>query len=158
MSNGDWYLRLEFDDWIADMRLTMCEPATRGIWIDLLLQMKREGTGGLLTGTLDQLARLTRSTESQFSAALDELAGTGAATVIDHSATLTALGYPVDKSVDNPVDKLLIEICPLDCPPKCPQKVRLCPANFTVMSRRILREENSRNYERLKKQRQRLSR
>lgn len=68
-------------DWLKDPRLSMCSPATRGIWIDLLCAMHEDGRRGELTGTAEQLARVCRSSPADLSHALDELSNARAADI-----------------------------------------------------------------------------
>jgi hypothetical protein len=68
-------------DWLTDQQLGMCGPATRGIWIDLLCLMQKNGETGRLTGTVPRLARVCRCTINEMVVALTELAETGAADV-----------------------------------------------------------------------------
>jgi hypothetical protein len=60
-------------DWLKDPELSMCSPATRGIWIDLLCGMHELNHGGLLCGTTEELARLCRSTAVELAQAITEL-------------------------------------------------------------------------------------
>lgn len=46
-------------DWLKDPSLRSCSPATRGIWIDLLCAIHEIGDGGAVSGTIEQLARMT---------------------------------------------------------------------------------------------------
>lgn len=77
-------------DWFKDPELSMCSPATRGIWIDILCRMHDSATPGTLAGTIEQLARLTRCNDAEFDAAVRELDATKTArvTVRDKIVTL----------------------------------------------------------------------
>ena len=75
------YLPLYTGDWVKDPALTLCTPATRGIWIDLLCAMHERGRCGELLGTVDQLSRFARCTAAELALALDDLHTTGAAVV-----------------------------------------------------------------------------
>lgn len=68
-------------DWMKDPQVSMCAPATRGIWIDLLCAMHDSGQSGEVTGTVEQLARLCRCTPSEMEAALEDLSVTNCANV-----------------------------------------------------------------------------
>jgi hypothetical protein len=68
-------------DWKKDPAVTACSPATRGIWIDLLCAMHDSDSGGTLSGTREQLARIGRCSPAEVAAALDELSSTGAAEI-----------------------------------------------------------------------------
>lgn len=68
-------------DWMKDPQLSMCCPATRGIWMDLLCAMHESDRSGIVKGTLPQLARLARCSEAEMEAALCELKATNTADV-----------------------------------------------------------------------------
>jgi hypothetical protein len=76
-------------DWLKDPCLTICSPASRGVWIDLLSAMHESGRSGELRGTTDQLARLARCLTSDLVAALTELKTTGAALVTERNKIVT---------------------------------------------------------------------
>lgn len=82
-------LMLFTGDWLKDPSLTVCESATRGVWIDLLCCMHEAGRSGELSGTRDQLARLGRCSTATLVLALDELKATGAADVTDRNGVVT---------------------------------------------------------------------
>lgn len=67
-------------EWKRDPCLSMCSPATRGIWIDWICDMD-DMELATVTGTLAQLARTARASENETLAAINELGSTGAATV-----------------------------------------------------------------------------
>lgn len=75
------YMQLFVDDWLNDIPLSRCSPETRGIWVDVLCQMHREGRTGVMSGEADELARLCRCTPKQLVEAAKELASKGAADV-----------------------------------------------------------------------------
>jgi hypothetical protein len=68
-------------DWLKDPALAKCSAATRGIWIDLICAMHENGRTGNLTGTIAQLARISRTNPKQMKASLDELRETGTALI-----------------------------------------------------------------------------
>lgn len=68
-------------DWMKDPSLSMCAPATRGIWSDLLCVIHELNQGGTASGSAEQLARACRCTVAEFVAAADELAATGTADI-----------------------------------------------------------------------------
>lgn len=68
-------------DWITDPALSLCSPATRGVWIDLLCAMWFAPERGRLKGTPRSLARLARCTAQEMIRAIKELGLHGAATV-----------------------------------------------------------------------------
>ena len=76
-------------DWMKDPKLSMCAPATRGIWMDLLCAMHDEGQSGEVSGTVEQLARLCRCTPAEMQSALDDLSVTFCADVTVCNKTVT---------------------------------------------------------------------
>lgn len=76
-------------DWLSDAELSLCSPATRGIWMDLLCRMHDAGRSGEVRGNLKQLAVLARCLPSEAEAALADLADTGAADVSEKGGVYT---------------------------------------------------------------------
>lgn len=68
-------------DWLKDAAVSVCTPATRGVWIDLLCAMHECNRSGELRGTSEQLARLARCSTVELKAALTELQTSEAAVV-----------------------------------------------------------------------------
>lgn len=64
-----WYT----GDWLKDPHLSMCSPATRGIWMDALCMMHENGESGTITGTIIGLARACRCSPEELESALAEL-------------------------------------------------------------------------------------
>lgn len=60
-------------DWLNDPALSMCQPETRGIWMDLICAMHLSDRSGTITGTHSQLARVARCTEAQLTAAINDI-------------------------------------------------------------------------------------
>lgn len=60
-------------DWLKDPHLSMCSPATRGIWMDALCLMHENGESGSITGTIEGLSRACRCTPDELAFALKEL-------------------------------------------------------------------------------------
>lgn len=75
------YMPFFVGDWKKDPELSLCTPATRGVWIDLLCAMHEAGRVGSLRGTREQLARLSRCVPADLDHALTDLQATGAACV-----------------------------------------------------------------------------
>jgi hypothetical protein len=78
-------------DWLKDPKLSMCLPATRGIWIDAIAAMHENCRSGTLSGTPGQLSRVLRCTESAFMAAIMDLQATGAADVTERNGIVTLI-------------------------------------------------------------------
>lgn len=83
------YMQFFVNDWTTDATLTLCAPATRGVWIDLLCAMHQLGRSGKLTGTPEQLARLGRCTTAQLSQALTDLQTNRAAEITERNGLVT---------------------------------------------------------------------
>jgi hypothetical protein len=75
------YLQLFTGDWLKDPQLSLCKPATRGVWIDLICAMHELDRSGELRGTSEQLARLARCSTVELAHALTDLQTTGAANI-----------------------------------------------------------------------------
>ncbi len=86
-----WYLQFEPGDWMKDPRLSMCSPATRGIWIDAICAMHSSDRSGSLTGTPDQLARVLRCTPSEVLSAIGEIESTKTADVRRSNGLVTLI-------------------------------------------------------------------
>jgi hypothetical protein len=80
-----WYA----GDWFKDRAVAMCSPATRGIWVDLLLSMWTEDRCGQVTGTIAQLAKLARCSEAEMTAAIGDLEDTKTANVTNSHGKVT---------------------------------------------------------------------
>jgi hypothetical protein len=82
------YLDLHAGDWMKDPKVSACLPATRGIWMDAICAMHESGTFAL-TGTVAQLARICRASESEMQSAIDDLCHTGAANISQRNGYVT---------------------------------------------------------------------
>lgn len=60
-------------EWLKTPALSMCEPATRGIWIDLCCAIWDADDEGSITGTVSQLSRVCRCDVQEMRAAIDDL-------------------------------------------------------------------------------------
>jgi hypothetical protein len=69
-------------EFLTDTKLSLCCPATRGIWADALDAMWLSGQSGELTGTAAQLSRQCRCSESEMKDAIIELFETGTADIL----------------------------------------------------------------------------
>ena len=66
----------------------MCQPATRGIWIDVI-SAAHELRSGTLTGTPEQLARICRCTVPDLCLALADLSTTGTADIREREGIIS---------------------------------------------------------------------
>jgi hypothetical protein len=78
-------------DWLKDPAVSLCSPAARGIWMDLICAMHEAGQSGQLRGTNDQLARLARCQPAELAQALTELQASGAAVVTQRNENVTGI-------------------------------------------------------------------
>ena len=76
-------------DWLKDPRLSLCMPATRGVWIDLICAMHELDRSGELCGTSEELARLARCSTVQLESALTDLQNKLAAELHQRNGTWT---------------------------------------------------------------------
>lgn len=74
---------------MKDPALSMCDPATRGVWIDLLCAIHELDHAGQVTGTPEQLSRLCRCSVAQFVDALSEIRLTRSADVSERNGIVT---------------------------------------------------------------------
>ncbi len=72
-------------DWLKDDALTLCAPATRGIWIDLIARMHERDRSGELRGTAEQLARAARCSTVELVSCVTDLSATGTAEVTERN-------------------------------------------------------------------------
>jgi hypothetical protein len=83
------HIPLYTGDWMKDTELSLCTPATRGVWIDLLCAMHERNRSGELRGTSEQLARLARCSTVELDQAFTDLQTTGAAIVDNRNGIWT---------------------------------------------------------------------
>jgi hypothetical protein len=76
-------------DWLKDPALSMCSPATRGIWIDALAAMHENGRAGELSGTPEMLARALRCEIEDVTICHEELTLTKTAEVTVQNGVIT---------------------------------------------------------------------
>lgn len=92
MKGQKWpFIQWFVSDWLADPQVSRCEPATRGIWFDWLLNMHATDRSGQITGTRADLARLGRCTDRQVDEALKDLTNTNAADVTHRNGNVTVI-------------------------------------------------------------------
>jgi hypothetical protein len=94
------YIPLYTGDWLKDPALTICEPSTRGIWMDLICVMHELDRTGELRGTTDKIARLARCSTEQLKSALTELQITGAALVTERNGIVTLTNRRMKREFD----------------------------------------------------------
>lgn len=115
-----WYV----GDWMKDPCVSLCKPATRGIWMDLLCAMHEAGRVGYLRGTTEQLARLARCSPAELSHALTDLKDTKAAEVEQRNGFVAVTCRRMRREAEKREverDKKRKQ----RCPPTCPSNVAL---------------------------------
>ncbi len=83
------YMQFFPGDWRQDACLSMCSPATRGVWIDWICAMHDMGRAGILVGTSQQLATLGRCSLHEIDAVLTELSHTKTAEIEKRNGVVT---------------------------------------------------------------------
>ena len=84
-------LHLYTGDWLTDPALSLCTPATRGVWVDLICYMHRSNQGGKLIATREQLARYARCSSVILDQAISELQTTRTADIYERNGTVTVI-------------------------------------------------------------------
>jgi hypothetical protein len=85
------YIAWFISDWLGDPKVSLCEPATRGILFDWLCNMHALDRSGQVTGTRELLARIGRCTVPQCEAALLDLKQTNAADIQERNGVVTVI-------------------------------------------------------------------
>lgn len=107
MEDRYYWFPFNASDWLSDPLLSMCQPATRGIWIDAIAAMLKQGRSGALVGTPCQLARVTRCTEAAFMDALNDLLTTGTADVTNRNGVVTLINRRMQREAKEREDNRL---------------------------------------------------
>lgn len=85
------YIPLYVGDWMKDPKLSLCSPATRGVWIDLICRLHELDQGGRITANVQQLARLCRCSDVEMHSAITELLTTDSAEVYERNGLFTII-------------------------------------------------------------------
>lgn len=92
MNEKRWpFIQWFVSDWLGDPKVSLCEPATRGILFDWLCNMHALDRTGQLTGSRETLARLGRCSDRQCAAALADLSRTNAAEISERNGLVTVV-------------------------------------------------------------------
>lgn len=91
------WMQFDTGDWLKDPDLSLCTPATRGVWIDLISRMHESGRVGRLSGTIDQLCRLARCVPAELALALTDLQTTGTADVTERNGVVTVTNRRMER-------------------------------------------------------------
>ena len=84
------WMQFYVNDWMTP-NVGMCQPETRGIWIDWLCAMHSLDRCGQITGTREQLAALGRCTVVQVESTLTDLTNTKTADVTFRNDVVTVV-------------------------------------------------------------------
>lgn len=84
----NWYIKFEYRVWQSDPHLSQCSLAARGFWLEILCAMHAQGVYEV-SGTFEQIARLTRCDSSEVAKYALELKNTGTADVTLGNADVT---------------------------------------------------------------------
>lgn len=94
-------------DWLKDPCLGMCQPATRGIWMDLLAVMHESDRSGVIAGTREQIARLCRCSAVELGLALSELSTSKTADVTERNSHVTVINRRMQREYKDRIDTRL---------------------------------------------------
>lgn len=86
-------------DWKKDPALSMCAPATRGIWMDMLCAIHDLRSTGVLTGTVEQLSRLCRCQSGEMADAIADLQATKTAEISERSGVYSIVSRRAKRQV-----------------------------------------------------------
>lgn len=84
-------------DWMKDPLVSMLTPQSRGIWVDLICAMHENNRSGEITGTEEQLARISRCTFEEFSQSLQEISSTKVGDVTFCNKNVTVINRRMKK-------------------------------------------------------------
>ncbi len=104
MSNKQPAMLIYTGDVEKDKCLNKCGPATRGIWWGMIFAMHDDDASGVLSGTVDQLARICRCTDEQMAEAIAELDVTETADVTWEGNIVTLINRRMYRANQNRVN------------------------------------------------------
>lgn len=87
-------------DWLKDPAISLCSPATRGIWMDFLCAMHEFNRSGVIIGNHQQLVRIGRCSLVELEQALDELATSGAADITECNGKVTIINRRMKREAE----------------------------------------------------------
>lgn len=87
-------------DWIKDPAVSLCSPATRGIWVDFLCAMHESNRSGVITGNREQLTRVGRCSTVELDQALSELTISNAAKVTERNGIVTVVNRRMKREAE----------------------------------------------------------
>jgi hypothetical protein len=142
------------DSWLADPDLACCSMATQGVWINCLAQIHKQAEGGTITRSVSQFSRMFRLSNAELLAAFDELATTGTATIkyikVHPETGELLVEQAVDKFTEQIIKSNLSQMSQNSDELNFSDRVFIC-----VLSRRMRRDQITRDANRLRKRRER---
>lgn len=133
-------------DWFREPGLQRVDLDVRGAWAELLMMMHHETPRGVSTGSISGLARQLRITIPRACFIVEQLAS-------NHIAEVEYFDDESKRFIEDQADEYSGHVPEMS--PECPEVSRECPYFVTLKNRRMVNEEKDREYERLKKQKQR---
>lgn len=82
-------LELDTERWLTDPNLSLCKPATRGIWMDLICSMHNRDRCGVVSGAVTDLSRLARCLPGELRSAISDLRAHDVAEVTEQNGNVT---------------------------------------------------------------------
>ena len=129
-------------DWFREPGLQRVDLDVRGAWAELLMMMHHETPRGVSNGSVAGLARQLRVEIPRACFIIEQL----------EANKIAEVEY-FDEASRDFVHKLADHFTGLS--PECPEVSPECPYFVTLKNRRMVNEEKTKEYERLKKQKQR---
>lgn len=142
------------DSWLSDPDLACCSMATQGVWINCLAQIHKQAEGGTITRSVSQFSRMFRLSNAELLQAFDELAETGTAEIkyikVHPETGELLVEQPVDKFTEQIIKSNLSQMSQNTDELNFSDRVFIC-----VLSRKMQRDQMTRDANRLRKRRER---
>lgn len=84
-------------DWLKDPALSSCSLSARAVWIDLLCAMHESDRSGVITGSLEQLARVSRCSAVEFAQAIADFKHHRTADVTERAGIVTIINRRMNR-------------------------------------------------------------
>jgi hypothetical protein len=138
------------DSWLSDTELSSCSMAAQGVWINCLSMIHKEHQGGSITKSVAQFSRTLRISNRELLEAFDELSDSGTAEIhyikVHPDTGELLVNNPVDKYTENIIKSNLSQLSG-----ETGNKAFSNLVYVSVLSRRMVREQKARDYDRLRK-------
>ena len=83
-----FWCKWEYNLWLSSTDVSLCSPATRGVWFDALNRMMVNGTDSI-SGTAEELAQACRCDLTAINTSIEELSRRGVADVVNLKGSIT---------------------------------------------------------------------